>query len=586
LVRGDLGTLEELVKAFHRERVEVSRRRLSFLEEFHAGFAHLVHEYVWSRNGLLVVLVDDVDRCAPARALNVLETIKLYLDVPGCVFLIAADRDAIERAAQGQYGAPETDGRDGSPQGRSYLEKLVQLPFHLPPLEDEQIVSFISNHAPQLDAACREVFALGLEPNPRMVKRALNIFQLLSSLAQRRAETGAMEPVVPGLLAKMVVIQTRYHSLYRDLQEYPNLIQDLEIAAREGTEVRQPVLPLPADEVASEAATLLEQYLRHKPLLRMLRAGPAFAGLTRERIGAYIYLTRTTDAEGDDRAADVSRRRWADLLANDPTRLRAAVAAIRDEGTAQWYVDALVRLLDPTISATASERLSAAAALGYLGDPRDFDEMIDIPGGQFLRGAGKEATMVMAFRLGRYPVTNAQYARFLAANPSYPAPFLNEDWALPYNWDPQKRTCPEGKANHPVVLVSWDDAKAYCVWAGVRLPTEVEWEKGARGDDDRAYPWGDPFDPSYANTRESGFGCTTPVGAYPGGASPHGLLDCAGNVWEWTATPHDEDEAILRGGSWNFHHSDACTFSRERAHRAYRSNRIGFRVAAGPLPGS
>ncbi|HIE38682.1 MAG TPA: hypothetical protein EYH30_05625 [Anaerolineales bacterium] len=585
LARGDLGTLEELAQAFRRERIEIHRRRLTLLEEFHGGFAHLVREYVWSRNGLLVIFVDDLDRCMPQRAVEVLETIKLYLDVPGCAFVIAADHDAIERVIQRQYGGPQEAGEDGAPlHGRSYLEKLVQLPFHLPPLEEDQIISFISAYAPWLEPTCREVFALGLEPNPRMVKRAMNIFYLLSSLAQRRAESGAMEPVLPGLLAKMVVIQTRYHRLYRDLQEYPNLIQDLEMAAREGTEVGRPIPPLP--EMVSEARTLLEQYLRHKPLLRMLRVGPAFADLSREQIGAYIYLIRTTGAEGLEPMADTSALRWVDLLSNDPTRLQAAVEAIREEGTAQWYVDALAQVLESGSDATVSERLSAAAALGHLGDPRDFDEMVEVPGGAFLRGEERESAMVMAFRIARYPVTNGQYARFLAANPHYPVPFLDEEWARPYNWDPQARTYPEGKANHPVVLVSWEDAVAYCAWAGVRLPTEEEWEKAARGEDGRTYPWGEGFDPARANVRESGVGGTTPVGAYPDGASPYGLFDCAGNVWEWTATPHDEDEMILRGGSWNFYANDAHTFSRERAHRSYRSNRIGFRVAAGPLPRS
>ncbi len=582
LVRGDLGALEELAHAFQRERVEVHRRRLTLLEEFHAGFAHLVREYIWSRNGLLVIFVDDLDRCMPSRAVEVLETIKLYLDVVGCAFVIAADRDAIERVVQEQYGAPGLGGEERSLRGRSYLEKLIQLPFHLPPLEEDQIASFISAYAPWLEPTCRELFALGLEPNPRMVKRALNIFHLLSNLASRRAEAGVMEPIVPALLTKMVVIQTRYHDLYKDLQEYPNLIQDLELAAREGTEVRRPVLPL--SEVAPEAETLLEQYLRHKPLLRMLRVGPAFADLSREQISAYIYLTRTTGAEGGEPVMDVATRRWADLLSNDPTRLRAAVEAIREEGTAQWYIDALVQVLTPGSEATLVERLSAASALGYLGDPRDFDEMVEVPGGAFLRGEERTSAMVMSFRIARYPVTNAQYARFLAANPHYPVPYVDEEWAQPYNWDPQRRTYPEGKANHPVVLVSWEDAMAYCSWAGVRLPTEEEWEKAARGEDGRTYPWGEGFDPGRANVRESGVGGTTPVGVYLDGVSPYGLLDCAGNVWEWTATPHDEDEMILRGGSWNFYAADARTFSRERAHRSYRSNRIGFRVAASPRP--
>ncbi|MGB9871172.1 MAG: SUMF1/EgtB/PvdO family nonheme iron enzyme [Anaerolineae bacterium] len=573
LAQGNLSVVEDLVKAFRRERVEIYRRRLTFLEEFQAGFAHLVREYIWSRNGLLVLFIDDLDRCLPARAVEVLETVKLYLDVPGCAFVIAADREVIERVVQSQYGA-ETDAPF---QGRDYLDKLVQIPFYLPPLEEEQILSYIADHAPEVDSTCRTIFAAGLEPNPRVVKRALNIFRLLADLARRREQAGVMEPVVPALLAKMVVIQTRYRDLYRDLQEYPVLIQDLETAAREGAEVRHPVTPVP-----TEANTLLEKYLRHRPLLRMLRLGPPFAALSREQIAAYIFLVRTTGAESAELPADLPARRWADLVSNDPIRLRSAVETIRAQGTAEWYGDALVRLMESGSGAPVSERLSAATALGYLGDPRNLDEMVEVPGGSFLFGEERRPVMTMTFRIGRYPVTNAQYARFLQANPWYPVPYVDEEWARPYNWDPVTRTYPEGKANHPVVLVSWEDAQAYCAWAGVRLPTEEEWERAARGEDGRAYPWGASFDPTRANVRESGIGSTTPVGIYPEGASPYGLLDCAGNVWEWTSTPYDDEEFIIRGGAWNFFAEDARTFIRERARRDHRSHCVGFRVAAGP----
>jgi formylglycine-generating enzyme required for sulfatase activity len=91
----------------------------------------------------------------------------------------------------------------------------------------------------------------------------------------------------------------------------------------------------------------------------------------------------------------------------------------------------------------------------------------------------------------RAPVTQAQYQTFIDANPNYPVPYRDESWAKPYNWDKAKRRHPVDKSNHPVVLVSWNDAQTYCQWAGVRLPTEEEWEKAARGTDGREYPWGD-----------------------------------------------------------------------------------------------
>ncbi len=586
LLQGEIGTVEEVISAFEREHTEVYRRQLMLLEEFRGGFAHLVREYVWSRNDLLVVFIDDLDRCLPTRAVEVLEAIKLFLDVPGCVFFIAADRDVIERVVQVQYASYLVGSGEGAESipvaGQGYLEEIVQLPFYLPPLEDEQISGFIERHDPYLSLGCGEIFALGLEPNPRVVKRTLNIFRLLLKLAERRVAADTMEPVVPELLAKMVVIQARYRDLYRDLLEYPNLIQDLELAAREGLEVRRAVPPLV--EEASEAATLLEQYLRYKPLLRMLRAGPAFADLTPDQINAYIYLTRTTGEETRPAPETEATRRWHDLLSNDFTRIRAGVAAVQAEGLAVEYVEALVQLLGPGAKASPTERISAGTALAYLGDPRDLDGMANLPGGEFEHGERGEPTYVMACRIGRYPVTNGQYARFLAENPTQPVPYLDEVWAEPYNWDRQRRIYPEGKASHPVVLVSWEDARAYCDWAGARLPTEEEWEKAARGEDGRVYPWGDVFDLQRANVRESGIGSTTPVGVYPDGASPYGLLDCAGNVWEWTTSRAGENQIVIRGGSWNFHAEDARCFARDYSHPDHRSNRIGFRVVTGPQP--
>ena len=586
LLEGETGTLEEIASAVQRERTEVYRQQLTLLEEFHGGLAHLVQEYIWSRNGLLVVFIDDLDRCLPGRAVEVLEAIKLFLDVPGCVFFISVDRDIIENVVRSQYSSylveQDGDSNEIPIAGQSYLEKIVQLPFHLPPLENDRIADFIDQLDSTLSSDCRDIMALGLEPNPRVVKRAINIFRLLLKLAQRRVAEGRMEPIVQGLLAKMVVVQVRYRALYRDLLEYPNLIQDLEWAAREGIEVSRAVSPL-ADE-PSEATTLLERYLSYKPLLSMLRTGPAFANLTRDQINAYIYLTRTTSDEPGQAPDAQASRRWRDMLSNDLTRLRASVADVQAEGLGDKYVEALIQQLELDSEASPPERISAGLALAHLGDSRDFDEMVTIPGGEFKQGEQKKPTYVMSYRISRYPVTNKQYACFLAENPDHPVPYIDEVWAEPYNWDPLQRTCPPNKSNHPVVLVSWEDALAYCEWAGVRLPTEAEWEKAARGEDGRIYPWGDTFDSQRANVRESGIGSTTPVGIYPAGASPYGLFDCAGNVWEWTTSRNNQGQIIICGGSWSFYAEDARCFAREISRPGNCSSRIGFRVATGPQP--
>jgi formylglycine-generating enzyme required for sulfatase activity len=195
-------------------------------------------------------------------------------------------------------------------------------------------------------------------------------------------------------------------------------------------------------------------------------------------------------------------------------------------------------------------------------NPQDGKEMIHIPAGEFLYGDEKKKIELPEFRIDRTPVTNAEYAGFVAATGHKP----------PEHW--KGKVPPEKVAHHPVVNVSWDDAVAYARWAGKRLPTEKEWEKAARATDGREYPWGD-WEENRCNTKEAGVGGTTPVGRYsPGGDSPFGCVDMAGNVWEWTVVEEGDpyvvrasrrllpgpdqtwtvveegDPYVVRGGSW------------------------------------
>jgi len=272
-----------------------------------------------------------------------------------------------------------------------------------------------------------------------------------------------------------------------------------------------------------------------------------------------------------------------------------------------------------------------------------------VPAGPFLLGSDKQRdpqarddelpqhtfTIRQDYYIARYPVTNAQFGAFADAGDGYRADRWWTPAGLQWRGD---RAGPEqyGGAfdlpNHPVVMVSWYEAVAFCRWltnrmqdAGckirvwrdgqienrqseignrvVRLPSEAEWERAARGTDGRIYPWGNEFDAARCNMGETGIGTTSAVGLFPGGASPYGVLDLSGNVWEWTASlwgpdvfnpafkypynPADgrEDQdagndvaRVLRGGAFNYPSRLVRCSYRYRYDPTNRVRNLGFRV--------
>jgi formylglycine-generating enzyme required for sulfatase activity len=173
--------------------------------------------------------------------------------------------------------------------------------------------------------------------------------------------------------------------------------------------------------------------------------------------------------------------------------------------------------------------------------------LVLIPAGKFLAG-DKPATFEVnlpAFYMGRYPVTTAQYARFL--NAVRPSGVELARWMLldakgSVYKEGENYLAATGKQDHPVVNVSWHGAQAYCRWAGLRLPTELEWEKAARGVDGRDYPWGNAWDAGKCRHAGNRNGETTAaVTAYADGCSPFGLAQMSGNVWQWCADGHEAD---------------------------------------------
>lgn len=187
------------------------------------------------------------------------------------------------------------------------------------------------------------------------------------------------------------------------------------------------------------------------------------------------------------------------------------------------------------------------------------DEMVTIPAGKFIFGKGdsQQEITLPEYSIDKYEVTNAQYAKVKA------------DYKYPSN-----------RGDFPVIEVSQVEADAHCKAAGKRLPTEQEWEKAARGTDGRAYPWGNEFDERCAVTSETANeGEPMAVGSCEKGKSPYGVMDMAGNVWEWTSsyTKDDQRYVVLRGGSYFEDGSFAAVTSTIRSIPVDRKGYVGFR---------
>ena len=198
------------------------------------------------------------------------------------------------------------------------------------------------------------------------------------------------------------------------------------------------------------------------------------------------------------------------------------------------------------------------------------DSMVEIPTGEVLIGEALESVWVDAFQIGRYPVTNAQYRRFIQQTGHEPPnPWVEGEY-------------PELMGDHPVTWVSCENAEAYATWAGCKLPSFEAWQRAVRGDDERLFPWGDEIDKPRCNTAELGVGGTTPVGTFPEGVSPFGCYDMLGNVWEWTSTWYDDDDPqfrVVRGGAWYYNHEHSTSTSYDFFSKEYTEFVIGFRVA-------
>lgn len=234
---------------------------------------------------------------------------------------------------------------------------------------------------------------------------------------------------------------------------------------------------------------------------------------------------------------------------------------------------------------------------GYRMDEAAYGHSVTRENEWYASETKRRSVSLPAYRITRTPITNAQYAAFLAAT-GHRAPYVDpttwKGYGLIHPYERTRRHAwsggkpPKGRDKHPVVLVSHDDARAYAAWLSRetgkvwRLPTEAEWEKAARGTDGRLFPWGARFDAKRLNSHDAGPFDTVPVGSFPEGNSPLGLVDAAGQVFEWTASAQSEGRYWVKGGSWDDSGCGVCRpAARHGRPEGLKHILIGFRLVTG-----
>jgi iron(II)-dependent oxidoreductase len=500
----------------------------------------------------LVVFVDDLDRCLPEKVVELLESIKLFLDLKGYLFVLGIDRDVVEEGIRQHYrfydviddSAQQGDSTKQKGGGRriispdDYLDKMIQMPLELPPIEPTRKLSFIRELLGESsfnNQEYAEIIEAGVEDNPRSITRFVNFLAFMARLAENLKESIKQENqdapgrpgnyrelidsfFTPAFYVKWAVIVFSFPAEHKQIKNKAQHIFDLQNAARSTAEAGE-------KQPEKEGKSAIQVYGRLKKVLAMGEPFPEETWLIRK----FVYL-----------AASVG-----------------------------------ITTADLKVAAKISDRMP------------EIGDMVKVAAGPFLYGEDKQpSTIDHAYEIDAYPVTNAQFAKFIEAKGYENKKYWSKEGL---SWlDKEKVTSPRywvdekwNKPEHPVVGVTYYEAEAYAKWSGKRLPTEQEWEKAARGDNGQQYPWGEEFDKSLCNTEESGIGATTPVNSYPGGKSPYGCYDMAGNVWEWTASYREEgsNTPVLRGGSWYNDRDSARCANRDGYDPNYWNYNVGFRCA-------
>jgi len=479
----------------------------------------------------LVIFIDDLDRCPLPKIIQVLETIKVFLDKEGCVFVLGAAKNIIQSALENNKDYNNVDAE-------KFLEKIIQIDFSLPKKTHENSESFLQEIKEQLGIATEnkslldiaiEIILPILDFNPRRIISLFNHIKLQVAILRHGDNANQVT------FEKMILWRTLeiYNSVF-----FNDLVDDEKsyfIAKDYIEELRK-----------SSSEEQLEQ-LKNKPKVEKhlvyykdekIQNLISSLALTGEEIKTLISYTTTFKEDKFDNIEEFKE----DLYKREKE--------------------------------AKNQRI-------------DYKEFIKIDAGTYnLEDLGKEE-IKEAFYLAKYPVTNVWYKEFIEDGGYKKEKYWKNKTFLKKLKTKEPEYWNNAKFNQdyqPVVGVSWHEAEAFCQWLSNKtgenyfLPTEIQWQAAASGKEQKKYPWGDKWDNMKCNNVALGLERTSVVGIFKNGETHETVADMAGNIWEWTNSK-DGSDYVMRGGSW-FNGAVSCRVAiRFISYPHDRYYGMGFRIA-------
>ena len=452
------------------------------------------------KEGVLVVFIDDLDRCNSQNIVKVIEAIKLFLDFKGCVFVMGVSRDVIIKALR---ESPHI----GEEYANEYLEKIIQVSYELPLIHEDDMGNYFREIVHQFEygeilSKYSNMIVKPLGETPRKIKKFINNLNLQIKIADYKELFDKKGLEIKDYIYWNVLKEAfkETHDAIKINPKIPSMVKE------EFKKHEQDINNEKFENIDKMPYEPVKKVLRQPDLINIILNLPD----KHETIETLIYESTAVGMNKITVDIELSALKIDAYSTGQMVKIEKGHFLYGDEKKK--------KNIDYDYEMDVFPVTNAGYCL-FINKKRPDEELLN----KWINLEGSYGNEKCRIRKGKdeYYVENGYEA-------------------------------------HPVIYVSRYGANEYAKFANKRLPTEEEWEKAARGPNGWSYPWGDKFDKTLCNTVEIGIGGTTGVDKYPKGKSYYGCYDMAGNVWEWTGSKYDVDSYVLRGGSWGNNGSFNC----------------------------